>query len=89
MTKAAKTAITMPPEDLEATDRLATRLGRSRSWVLSEALRRFVTHERLTSELDTSRAEQRRRDLALTPDQRVREAEVMAVGPSSRGADRD
>lgn len=76
MTKAAKIAITIPPDDLAAADRLAARLGRSRSWVLSEALRRFVQHERLTHELDTSRAHQLRRDLTLTAAQRVREGEA-------------
>ena len=75
MTKAAKIAITIPPEDLAAADALATTLGRSRSWILSEALRRFVAHERLSHDLDASRAAQLRRDLALTAEQRVREAE--------------
>lgn len=75
MTKAAKVAITIPPEDLAAADALARKLGRSRSWVLSEALRRFVAHERLSHELDASRAAQLRRDLALTAEERVREAE--------------
>lgn len=75
MTKAAKIAITIPPEDLEAADRLAAKLGRSRSWVLSEALRRFVHHERLSHELDASRSIQLRRDLALTAAQRVREGD--------------
>ena len=75
MTKAAKIAITIPPDDLAAADALAATLGRSRSWVLSEALRRFVAHERLSHELDASRAAQLRRDLALTAEERVREAE--------------
>jgi predicted transcriptional regulator len=75
MTKAAKIAITVPPDDLAAADALAEKLGRSRSWVLSEALRRFVAHERLSHELDASRAAQLRRDLALTAEERVREAE--------------
>lgn len=75
MTKTAKIAITIPTDDLAAADALAARLGRSRSWVLSEALRRFAAHERLTHELDASRVAQLRRDLALTAEQRVREAE--------------
>lgn len=85
MTKSAKIAITIPPEDLAAADALAKSLGRSRSWVLSEALRRFVAHERLSHELDTSRAAQLRRDLALTAEQRVREAEhdLTTVGGSA------
>ncbi|WP_396207921.1 ribbon-helix-helix protein, CopG family [Gemmatimonas sp.] len=79
MTKAAKIAITIPPEDLAAADALAAKLGRSRSWVLSEALRRFVTHEQLSHELDASRAAQLRRDLALTAEARIREAERQAA----------
>jgi len=75
MTKVAKIAITIPKEDLAAADALAAKLGRSRSWVLSEALRRFVAHERLSHELDASRAAQLRRDLALSAEERVREAE--------------
>lgn len=75
MTRSAKIAITIPPDDLAAADALAKALGRSRSWVLSEALRRFVTHERLSHELDASRAAQLHRDLARTAEQRVREAE--------------
>jgi len=39
MTRATKIAITIPPDDLAAADRLAAKLGRSRSWVLSEGLR--------------------------------------------------
>ena len=75
MTKAAKIAITIPSDDLAAADALAAKLGRSRSWVLSEALRRFVAHERLSRELDESRAAQLRRDLALTAEVRLREAQ--------------
>lgn len=75
MTKTAKIAITIPTDDLAAADALAAKLGRSRSWVLSEALRRFAASERLSHELDASRAAQLRRDLALTAEQRVREAE--------------
>lgn len=75
MTKAAKIAISIPPEDLAAADRLATKLGRSRSWVLSEALRRFVSHERDSHALDASRAAQLRRDLALTAEARVLEGD--------------
>lgn len=85
MTKAKKIAITIPPEDLDAADRLAVRLGRSRSWVLSEALRRFVAHERLTNELDTSRAIQLRRDLQRTAEQRVRESDVAVAEPYAGG----
>lgn len=88
MTKAAKIAITIPPDDLAAADTLAARLGRSRSWVLSEALRRFVAFEELTRELDTSRAEQLRRDLALAATDRVREGEgdILPIHPPRASA---
>jgi predicted transcriptional regulator len=82
VSKTVKIAITIPPADLAAADALAATLGRSRSWILSEALRRFVAHERLSHDLDASRAAQLRRDLALTAEERVREAEreLMSVG---------
>ena len=38
-------AITLPPEVLAAADRLARRLDRSRSWVVAEAVRRFVQED--------------------------------------------
>lgn len=41
----ARIAITLPPEVLEAADRLASRLDRSRSWVVAEAVRRFDQDE--------------------------------------------
>jgi len=80
-------AITLPPQDLAAADRLAGSLDRSRSWVVAEAIRRFaeVMASRGTDEahsappvvrgLGASRSAQLTRDLALTPEQRVREAE--------------
>lgn len=85
MTRAAKIAISIPPDDLAAADALASKLGRSRSWILSEALRRFVAHERLSHELDASRAAQLRRDLALTAEERLRETEdeFAAVGEAA------
>ncbi|MBY0491868.1 MAG: ribbon-helix-helix protein, CopG family [Gemmatimonadaceae bacterium] len=84
MTKAAKIAITIPPDDLAAADALAARLGRSRSWVLSEALRRFVAFEQLSQALDASRQAQLARDLRLSASDRVREgeADVVTLGPS-------
>jgi hypothetical protein len=38
----ARIAITLPAGVLAAADRLARRLDRSRSWVIAEAIRRFV-----------------------------------------------
>ena len=41
----ARIAITLPGQDLEAADRLAQKLDRSRSWVIAEALRRFADQQ--------------------------------------------
>jgi len=81
----ARIAITLPPEDLDAADRLASQWDRSRSWIIAEAVRRMVAAERSTPELHEqrpqqsslgeSRLSQLRRDLALTPEQRVLLAE--------------
>jgi hypothetical protein len=46
----ARIAITLPPEDLAAADRLAAALDRSRSWVIAEALRQFVAAQGASSE---------------------------------------
>jgi hypothetical protein len=62
-------------QDLAATDALGKSLGRTRSGVTSEALRRFVAHERLSHELDASCVAPLRRDLALIAKQRGRETE--------------
>lgn len=77
----ARIAITLPPADLRAADRLAKQLDRSRSWVFAEALRRFVEDEAAAREgtrLDRSRRAQLARDLRLTPADRVRFAEAGA-----------
>ena len=75
----ARIAITLPPEDLDQADALALRLDRSRSWVIAEALRQFVAQQAAAAPpLDPSRRAQLYRDSALTPAQRVREAEVRA-----------
>ena len=72
----ARIAITLPETDLAAADRLAKQQDRSRSWVIAEAIRRFAAEQlNAPDSLDVSRREQLRRDLALTPDARVREAE--------------
>ena len=76
MTRFAKVAITIPPEDLAAADRMAARLGRSRSWVVAEAVRRLAAEEERIVSLDASRAEQLRRDLTLTAEERLRESEA-------------
>jgi hypothetical protein len=74
----ARIAITLPQVDLEAADRLAAISDRSRSWIVAEALRCYVASRTpLTAgaALGASRHEQLRRDLALTPLERIRAAE--------------
>lgn len=89
----ARVAITLPEKDLHAADRLAARHDRSRSWIIAEALRRYVAVDETENAqelranvawvaatpardgIGESRRAQLRRDLTLTPEQRVREAE--------------
>jgi predicted transcriptional regulator len=66
----ARIAITLPAEALAAADRIARETDRSRSWVIAEAVRRFAA-----AGLGPSRRDQLKRDMQLTPDVRVREAE--------------
>ncbi|MCC7054863.1 MAG: CopG family transcriptional regulator [Gemmatimonadaceae bacterium] len=66
----AKIAITLPQDDLAAANRLAATQDRSRSWIIAEAVRQYVAQAAAPA-LDPSRAEQLRRDLTLTPLQRV------------------
>ncbi len=87
----ARIAITMPAEDLAAADRLAAEQDRSRSWIVAEAVRQYVTAQRsegAAPPLDASRSEQLRRDLALSPTNRIRAAEegVHIVGPHTTAA---
>jgi len=75
----AKIAITLPPEDLDAADRLAAEQDRSRSWIIAEALRQYVARASPPGQdvrLDASRREQLRRDIALTPLERIQAAEA-------------
>ena len=71
----ARIAITLPEADLEAADRLAAAQDRSRSWIVAEAVRRYVAEQSGAVGLDASRRAQLRRDLALTPLERIRAAE--------------
>jgi hypothetical protein len=94
----SRISITVSGELVEAADGVAARLDRSRSWVVAEALRRYLSE---VGESDSGRSaaaivreaastpyaqpdlgEYRRAqleaDLALTPEQRVREAEETA-----------
>jgi hypothetical protein len=84
----SRIAITLPAEDLAAADRLAAEQDRSRSWIVAEALRQYVAAqctEAAGQVLDPSRREQLRRDLALSPTERVLAAErsVHVVGPDT------
>ena len=84
MSKYARIAISLPKPALDAADRLARAQDRSRSWIIAEAIRRFARETqtaspapaaRVAAGLGESRLAQLRRDLALTPEARVRAAE--------------
>ncbi|HYT72167.1 MAG TPA: CopG family transcriptional regulator [Gemmatimonadales bacterium] len=95
MTKASKfgrISITLPRELLVAADRRARELDRARSWIVAEALRRYVgaggaeSGQRVSEPTPPSYAaeavkEARRRhliaDLALSPTERLRRAEEL------------
>ena len=80
----ARISITLPQDVVAAADRRAAELDRSRSWVVVEALRAYLTRPSRGSlvaarpGLGDSRLAQLEADLALTPEQRVREAERTA-----------
>lgn len=74
----SRVTITVPPEDLAAADRLAVAQDRSRSWIIAEAIRKYVAAESgpVRSEgLGPYRLDQLIRDMALTPQRRVQVAE--------------
>lgn len=83
----SRITITIPPELVEAADRRALELDRSRSWVLVDALGAYLRLRRsptarvaeptasYTAGLDRSRKVQLEADLALTPEERVLIAE--------------
>lgn len=86
----ARIAITLPQADLEAADRLASETDRSRSWIVAEALRWYVasrTPAAGAESLGASRQEQLRRDLSLTPLERVSAAEDGVRTLESRRSD--
>lgn len=74
--------ITLPAGLVEKADARAKREGRSRSWVLAEALRRFLAEPERgpVPGLSEQQLAQLRADMALTPEQRVRKAEAAAEG---------
>jgi hypothetical protein len=85
---------TLPADLVKAADAIAQREGRSRSWVVAEALRRYLAADVPASpppgrvreqarhpygdEFEDARRQRRDGDLALTPEQRVRAAEELA-----------
>ena len=72
----ARISLTIPPDVLRRADRIAKAEGRSRSWVLSDAVRRLAEPPpaRLPR-LDESRRGMLKADLALSPTERVLAAE--------------
>jgi metal-responsive CopG/Arc/MetJ family transcriptional regulator len=88
MSKLVRITITLPRDVLDAADREAKRLDRSRSRVVAEALRRYVGTPLAVREpvtiVDAAAevAEARRRhlssDLTLSPTERLRRAEELA-----------
>lgn len=80
----AKIAITLPPVDLAAADRLARVMDRSRSWIVAEAVRRYVVEQEQLADapLDVTRRVQLARDMSLSAEARVLEAEEIAVVPA-------
>src|SRR5437016_2964002 len=81
----ARIAITLPAEDLASADRVAREQDRSRSWVIAEAVRAYTAKPPASPSarppavgLGPSRLVQLAADMALTPEQRVREAEATA-----------
>jgi predicted transcriptional regulator len=86
MTKIARISITLPQDVLTAADRRARELDRSRSWLVAEALRTFVSRAVHEPEgpvyAREAVADARRRhiaaDLQLSPEERLRRAEELA-----------
>lgn len=100
MSKLVRITITLPRGLLTAADARAKRLDRSRSWVVAEALRQSVRTQHVAepaphpygTRLDEYRRIQLQADLALTPEERVleaertaREAELVRGVPSGTG----
>ncbi len=88
----ARITVTIPAAVLKEADRRARALDRSRSWVVAEALRRFVAAEQGPSSpfapgLGVQRLAQLRADHLLSPEQRVLEAEL-TFQQSARVAER-
>jgi predicted transcriptional regulator len=72
-------SLTIPPDVLRRADRIAKREGRSRSWVLTNAVRRLPDPIPVgLPRLDESRRAMLEADLALSPTERVLAAERTA-----------
>lgn len=83
--------MTVPPDLLRRADRLAKAWDRSRSWVLSEAIRQLPEPavSKITSQrLDDYRRHQLASDLRLSLEQRVIEAERTARETPTRSPSR-
>jgi hypothetical protein len=81
-------AITIPADDLAAADEMARTCQRSRSWVISEAVRRYAAEPAPAPSqpgLGPLRLAQLAADLRLTPEQRVLAAEETARATIARG----
>src|SRR5512146_2706111 len=102
MSKFTRVTVTLPSELLARADARAQQLDRSRSWVVAEAVRTYLATQVVREPaappygrpqgLGEYRSRQLEADLALTPEQRVREAERTAReaelargGPRGRG----
>jgi hypothetical protein len=89
----SRITITIPGELVEAADERAKALGRSRSWVLVEALQRYLQAPAIVSEpvaryragIGEYRQVQLEADLSLSPEERVKEAQQTALAVPSRG----
>lgn len=87
----ARISITIPADVLKLADQLASKLDRSRSWVMGEAVRRMaqssdvrVVREPVTNpyaghevEMEAARLRRLKADLAATPEERLRDAEEL------------
>ena len=81
----ARISMTIPPDVLRRADRIAKREGRSRSWVLADAVRQLPEPTPTTlPRLDDSRRALLKADLALSPTERVLAAERTAREVSAR-----
>jgi hypothetical protein len=90
MTRTVRVTCTVPAEVLRSADRLAARLDRSRSWVVTEAVRRLVAAPeaspapareappRLQRAFRAAEQARLTSDLAMTPAERVRISETIA-----------